>query len=142
MGKSKKEIVRVVLDTNIMVSALLFKGELSKIVDLWKRGKITPVVSRKTFHEFMRVLEYPKFSLTKIEIKTIIEQEVLPYFEVVEVPDEIEGVCKDPDDDKFLSCAISASAGFIVSGDKDLCDLRIYKSIKIIGALEFLKMFD
>jgi len=69
MGKGKKEVVRVVLDANILVSALLFKGELLKIVDLWKRGRITPVVSRETFHEFMRVLEYPKFSLTKTEIR-------------------------------------------------------------------------
>jgi len=142
MGKRKKEAIKVVLDTNILVSALLFKGELSKIVDLWKKGRIVPFFSRETFDEFMRVLEYPKFSLTNTEIKTILEKELLPYFEVVDVAGEVKGVCRDPDDNKFLSCAVSASANLIVSGDKDLCDLRTYKFVKIIGALEFIKMFD
>ena len=142
MGKRKKEAVKVVLDTNILVSALLFKGELSKIVDLWKKGRIVPFFSRETFDELVRVLEYPKFSLTKTEIKTIFEQEVIPYFEVVDITDEVKGVCKDTDDDKFLSCAVSAFVDFIVSGDKDLCDLRTYRSVRIVSAIEFIRMFD
>ncbi len=142
MGKRKKEAVKVVLDTNILVSALLFKGELSKIVDLWKNGRTVPFFSRETFDELVRVLEYPKFSLTKTEIKTIFEQEVIPYFEVVDITDEVKGVCKDPDDDKFLSCAVSAFANLIVSGDKDLCVLRKYRSVRIVSAIEFIRMFD
>lgn len=142
MGKRKKEAVKVVLDTNILVSALLFKGEVSKIVDLWKNGRTVPFFSRETFDEFVRVLEYPKFSLTKTEIKTIFEQEVIPYFEVVDITDEVKGVCKDPDDDKFLSCAVSAFVDFIVSGDKDLCVLRKYRSVRIVSAIEFIRMFD
>ncbi len=142
MGKKEKTIKKVVLDTNILVSALLFRGELSRVVDLWKKGKIIPVVSRETFWEFRNVLEYPKFSLTKGEIKKIIEEEVLPFFEVVEVTNKIIGICKDPDDDKFLSCAVSASADFIVSGDKDLCNLGKHKSVRIIKASDFLKKFE
>ena len=61
MGKRKKEAIKVVLDTNILVSALLFKTELSKIVDLWKKGRIIPFFSGETFDEFMRVLEYLLF---------------------------------------------------------------------------------
>lgn len=142
MGKKKKKkIKRVVLDTNILVSALLFKGELSRIVDLWKKGKVIPVIYRETFDEFRDVLGYPKFSLSENEIKTIIEEEVLPFFEIVEITDKVKGVCRDPDDDKFLSCAVSASADFIVSGDKDLCNLSKYKSVRIINASDFLKMF-
>lgn len=142
MGKAKKEVKKIVLDTNILVSALLFKRELSKIVDLWKEGKIIPVVSKETFEEFRRVLEYPRFSLTDTEIKSIIEEEVLPFFKVTEITDQVGDVCRDPDDDKFFSCAISASADFIVSGDKDLCSLNKYKSVRIINVKDFLKMFD
>jgi putative PIN family toxin of toxin-antitoxin system len=142
MGKAKKEVKKIVLDTNILVSALLFKRELSKIVDLWKEGKIIPVVSKETFDEFRRVLEYPRFSLTDNEIKLIIEEEVLPFFKVTEITDQLGDVCRDPDDDKFISCAISASADFIVSGDKDLCSLNKYKSVRIINVKDFLKMFD
>jgi len=138
MGKAKKEVKKIVLDTNILVSALLFKRELSKIVDLWKEGRIIPVVSKETFEEFRRVLEYPRFSLTNTEIKSIIEEEVLPFFKVTEITDQVRDVCRDPDDDKFISCAISASADFIVSGDKDLCSLSKYKSVRIINVKDFL----
>ncbi len=140
MGKKEKE-VRVILDTNIMVSALLFKGRLSKIVDLWKEGKIIPLLSRDTFNEFKAVLEYPKFSLTVQEIKAIVEEEVLPFFEIIEIAGKITKACRDSDDDKFIACADSGSADFIVSGDKDLLDIGKYKSIKIIDASELLKMF-
>ncbi|MCX5797979.1 MAG: putative toxin-antitoxin system toxin component, PIN family [Proteobacteria bacterium] len=141
MGEKKKKI-KVIFDTNILISALILKGKLSRIVKLWKAGIVIPVFSRETFKEFKDVLEYPKFSLSKSEIKTIIEEEVLPFFEVVDVTGKVQGVCRDPDDDKFISCAVSASADLIVSGDKDLCDLGIYKSVKIIRASDFIKMFN
>lgn len=142
MGKKEKTIRRIVLDTNIMVSALLFKGKLSVIVDLWKKGRIVPILSKETFGEFKTVLEYPKFSLTEQEIRAIIEEEILPYFEIEEVVDNISGICMDTDDDKFIACAVSASADFIVSGDKDLLDIGRYKSVKIISASELLRMFE
>ena len=142
MGTKEKAIKKVVLDTNILISSLLFKGTLSRIVDLWKDGKILPVISRETFHEFKTVLEYPKFKLTKGETKAIIEEEILPFFEIVEITNTVSGICKDPDDDKFIACALSASADFIVSGDKDLCDVVTHKSIKIISASHLLKIID
>ncbi|MBF0560349.1 MAG: putative toxin-antitoxin system toxin component, PIN family [Nitrospirae bacterium] len=142
MGKKEKTVRKVVLDTIVLISSILFKGELAGIVDLWKRGKIVPVVSGETFDEFRKVLEYPKFRLTNGEIKTIIEEEVLPFFEIVDITAEVSGICKDPDDDKFLACALSASADLIVSGDKDLCDIAKYKSVKIVRASELLKMVD
>jgi len=142
VGKKEKTVRKVVLDTNVLISSILFKGELAGIVDLWKGGKIVPVVSRETFDEFRKVLEYPKFRLAKGEIKTIMEEEVLPFFEIVEISAEVSGVCKDPDDDKFISCALAASADFIVSGDKDLCDITKYKSVKIVRASDLLKIID
>jgi len=141
VGKKEKTIGRVVLDTNILVSALLFKGGLARIVDLWKKGKIIPVLSRETFAEFEAVLEYPKFSLTRQEIKVLIEEELLPYFEVIEITDDVEGICRDTNDDKFIACAVSASADFIVTGDKDLLYMGKYKSVEIISASVLLKMF-
>ena len=141
MGK-KKAVKRVVLDTNVLISSLLFKGEASRIVVLWQKGKIKPLISKETFNELRAVLEYPKFSLSRNEIKSIIEDEILPFFEVVEVEKNIKGICRDPDDDKFISCAVSGEADWIVSGDKDLSDLGKYRSVRIIHVSEFLKMFD
>ena len=142
MGKKPKKITRVVLDTNVLISVLLFKGELSRIVGLWQKGKIIPVISKETFDELRTVLEYPKFSLSRAEIKSLIKHDILPFFEVVNVSKHVKGACRDPEDDKFISCAISASADCIVTGDKDLSDLKIYQSIRIIHASDFIKMFD
>ena len=142
MGKKPKKIIRVVLDTNVLISALLFKGELSRIVGLWQKGKIVPVISKETFGELRTVLEYPKFSLSRAEIESLIEHEILPFFEVVNISRHGKGACRDPEDDKFISCALSANADYIVTGDKDLSDLRKYQSIKIIHASDFMKMFD
>jgi len=142
MGKKQEKVKRVVLDTNVLVSALLFKGAVSRFVQLWRNGKMIPVISKETFEELTTVLQYPKFSLSKDELKSVIEHEILPYFEIIEVVKAVKGVCRDPGDDKFISCALSASADCIVSGDKDFCDLRQYKTVKIINTSDFLKKLD
>jgi putative PIN family toxin of toxin-antitoxin system len=141
MGKKSKEI-RVVLDTNVLVSALILTGKLNNLVDLWRERRIIPLLSRDTFDEFRRVLEYPKFVLSKKEIKTIIEEEILPFFEVFDITHEVTGICRDPDDEKFLACAVSASADFIVSGDKDLLVMKTYLSVKINSPSQFFKLVD
>jgi uncharacterized protein len=140
MGEKKKGL-KVVLDTNVLVSALLFYGPLSRIVDLWESGRIIPVLSHDTFKEFQQVLAYPKFHLTKEEISGIIQQ-CMAYFDVVEVTFRVKGICRDPHDDKFLSCAHAASAEMLVSGDRDLLALREYKGVKIISSSEFMEMFE
>ena len=116
MGKGP---IRVVLDTNVLVSALLFEGEVTKLVAFWKENTILLLFSKETFDEFLRVLAYPKFGLSPEEIKAIVETEVLPYAETVE---DMEGSfdCRDPDDEKFLRCAVSGKAEFVVTGDEDL----------------------
>ena len=131
-------MIRVVLDTNILISALLFSGEPGRIVEGWKSGAFVPVFSHKTFDEFRRVLSYPKFSLTVQEITVLIEDEVLPFCEVVEIEEEILSVCRDPEDEPFLSCAVAASADYIISGDKDLLSLGSFRKIPIVTAATFL----
>jgi putative PIN family toxin of toxin-antitoxin system len=142
MGARQKAVMRVVLDTNVVVSALLFKTTLSKIIALWQRGAIIPVISKDTFQELQAVLAYPKFALTRDEIRALLEGEILPFFEVIEVREAVKGICADPADDKFLACALSASADYLVSGDKALTELKQYKSVTIIKPSEFLKLFD
>lgn len=88
------------------------------------------------------VLHYPKFSLSKDETRSVIEHEILPYFEVIEIVKSVKGVRTDPGDDKFISCALSASVDWIVSGDKDFCDLGRHKTVRIICASDFLRKLD
>ena len=142
MGEKKKKIRRVVLDTNVLISSLLFRGDVSKLVDLWKKSAFIPVISKETFEELEAVLHYPKFGLSKEERGEMIEEEILPFFEVVEVRQEVKGICRDPADDKFVSCAVSAGADFIVTGDKDLKAVKKHKSVKILSASDFLEMMD
>jgi putative PIN family toxin of toxin-antitoxin system len=139
---AKKKTLRVVLDTNVLVSALILKGRISGLVGLWRMGRITPVLSRETFDEFRRVLEYPKFSLSKREIQGILQQEILPFFEVVEHVDPVAGVCRDPDDDKFIACAASGKVAFLVSGDKDLRSLGKFGPVRILTPDQLLAMLD
>lgn len=133
---------RVVLDTNVLVSALLLKGRLNKLVDLWKNGVMNPVLSRETFSELIAVLSYPKFNLSDNEIKTVIEDEILPFFVVAEMKEEVSGICRDPHDDMFLAVACNARASLIVTGDKDLLELKKFKSVRIVTAREYLDMME
>jgi putative PIN family toxin of toxin-antitoxin system len=133
---------RVVLDTNVLVSALIFKGRLAGLVTCWKNGGIVPVISRETFMELKTVLNYPKFALTADEIQTIIEDEILPFFEVVDIKKSINGVCRDPYDDMFLSVAVNARAAWIVTGDKDLLELGKYGAVHIVTPQDFMKRLD
>lgn len=137
MGKKEQAVKRVVLDTNVIVSACLFKGELARLAELWKRGGIVPVVSKETFPELRAVLNYPKFALSVDEVKTIIEDEILPYFDVVEIEEKVSGVCRDPYDDMFLSVAVSAAALWIVTGEKDLLELGKYGGAVIVTPNEY-----
>ena len=130
---------RVVLDTNVLVSALLFGGRLDALIGRWKSGDLIPLFSRATFAEFRRVLAYPRFGLTGPEINALIEEEILAWCEVVETGEEIRGVCRDPGDDIFLSCAVAAGADAIVSGDRDLLDLGAFRGIPILSVAAFEK---
>ena len=141
MGKTKKSL-KVVLDTNVLVSALLFGGELTKIAGFWRKGMISPLLTRETFQEFRRVLEYPKFALTRNEIALFLEEEILPFFTVVEVKEMTKRVCRDPDDDKFIACALAGKVDYLISGDADLLTLKSYETIKITTPSQFLEIFS
>ena len=130
--------MRVVLDTNAVVSALLFSGISSELVSLWQKGLITLLLSREILDEYLRVFSYPKFELTEEEIKELIQEEILPYAEVVKPKRRLRVVQRDPSDDKFIECAVAGKARVIISGDKDLLSLGRYRQIRILSPAKFL----
>ena len=130
--------MRVVLDTNALVSALLFSGISSKLVSLWQKGLITPLLSREVVDEYLRVLGYPKFELSEGEIKELIQEEILPYAEVVTRKIRLRVIQRDPSDNKFIECAVAGRARVIISGDKDLLSLGRYRQIRIQSPAQFL----
>jgi putative PIN family toxin of toxin-antitoxin system len=130
---------RLVLDTSVFISALLFDGQPGKLINLWQEGKVIFLVSAEVLKEYLAVLSYPKFRLTKKEIKSLIEAEVVPFFEPVRIKTKLQVVSKDPSDDKFLELAVDGKADFLVSSDKHLLELKSYQRIKIIPVAEFLR---
>lgn len=130
--------MRVVLDTNVLVSALLFTGITSQMVPLWQKGSITVLLSREILDEYLRVLAYPKFQLSEEEIKGLIEEELLPFVQVIKPGTRIHVVKRDPSDNKFLECAVAGKADALISGDKDLLVIRHYRRIRIQTVSQFL----
>lgn len=130
--------MRVVLDTNAVVSALLFTGISSELVLLWQKGLITLLLSREILDEYLRVFSYPKFKLSEEEIKELIQDQVLPYAEVVKPKRRLRVVQRDPSDNKFLECAVAGKARVIISGDKDLLSLGRYREVRIQTPAQFL----
>ncbi|WP_457755656.1 putative toxin-antitoxin system toxin component, PIN family [Thermodesulfatator indicus] len=140
MGQKK---LRVVLDTNVLISALLFRGELSKLILALKQQAFVLLFSEETLKEFIKVLHYPKFGLTKEEIEYLLQSEIMPHAEIINPILKFgENVCSDKEDQKFLELAVSAKADYLVSGDNDLLEIKEFQKIKIISPAEFLKFFS
>ena len=115
---------RWVLDTNVLVSALLFPaGRLTWIRDTWRSGTVVPLASRETTTELIRILCYPRFGLSPHEREDLLA-DYLPYCEPVTVstPPPIPD-CRDPFDRPFLELARAGNADALVTGDKDLHSL-------------------
>jgi putative PIN family toxin of toxin-antitoxin system len=135
------EVISVVIDTNVFVSALLFGGTPGKLIPLWKSRKILPYLSSEILTELLRVLAYPKFELTESEIQYLLYVEILPFCSVVEAKTGSVIIDRDPSDDMFLRCCEAANARALISGDNHLLKLKIYRNTLILTPSQFLKEF-
>ncbi|MHC1744039.1 MAG: putative toxin-antitoxin system toxin component, PIN family [Syntrophobacteraceae bacterium] len=139
MGKIK--VVRVVIDTNVLISALLFGGVPGRVVSLWKLGLIQPLASQAMIDEVLRVLAYPKFGLTPKEIELLLYEEILPWFEIVDVATGNPFIEDDPSDDMFLWCAMDGKADQVISGDEHLLQLQDFP-VPILTPRQFLDLVE
>ena len=137
MGEEKKvgRALRVVHDTNVAVSALVFRGgRLAWLREAWAGGRVVPVVSRHTLAELVRVLAYPKFGLAAEDTKNLLAH----YMEHAEALGEVKTrlrvpACRDEDDRAFLLLAHAARADALVTGDGDLLALAAKSRIPILA---------
>ena len=124
--------MKVVLDTNVVLSALVFGGGLAgRLRKAWQSSAVLPLVNTDTAHELMRVLAYPKFHLSTQE-QTQLLADFLPYAHVINMPKTPPVVpeCRDPYDLMFMRLARVGQADALVSGDKDLLTLaEVFKSM-------------
>jgi putative PIN family toxin of toxin-antitoxin system len=135
--------MRVVLDTNVLISAVISTGVPHDIVVAGYEGEFQLIVSEATVTEFRETLQkYPdRFGLTDEEIRT--EVETLQYFaEFVDPDEEVNAVEDDPDDDKFLEAAVAGNAQYLVSGDQHLLTLDSFRDIEIITPRIFYERLE
>lgn len=130
-------IPKVVIDTNIYISAIFWGGKPREVVDLGRYEKMLIFTSSDIEGELVERLRI-KFRLAEEEIDQIIS-DFSTFTIPVKITNRIRAVLDDPDDDKFIECALSCRANFIVSGDKHLLNMKEYHGIKILRAAEFLK---
>lgn len=120
MSATAKE--RVVFDTNVVLSALLFHGRLSWLLDHWQGGNCVPLISRVTATEVTRTLTYPKFHLSAEEQLEVLGG-YIPFCEAVDITKSCPVFCRDPKDQPFLDLAESGKADALVTGDEGLLAL-------------------
>jgi len=119
-------MIRVVLDTNVVLSALLFtSGRVAWIRRAWQRQQLQALVCKETVGELLRVLAYPKFRLTVEDQQDLLE-DFLPYVDVVELPQPWPALpaCRDENDQVFLVLAHVGQADAIITGDADILAMR------------------
>lgn len=132
--------MRVVIDTNVFVSSF-FGGTPRKIIDLWKNGDITLCLSRDILDEYVEVLQ--RIGLQdESELKELLSLFARGFNALftIKTP-KIRVVKDDPDDDKFIECALALKAKVIVTGDKSIKALGEYMGIKILTPQEFLNEY-
>ena len=133
--------MKVVVDTNVFISGVFFGGKPQRVLEKIVDGEIFGLCSAEILDEYREVVQ------RMIERKkgTALSPGFLaPFYsklEFVQVSSTVKE-CRDPDDDKFLACALDGAAYCIVSGDSDLLSLREFKGVKIVTAAEFLELSE
>ena len=142
----EKRSIKAVLDTNVLVSAFVFRKRLGIIEQLVKRGDITPCFTERTFEELKIVFSYPKleYAFKKINvsqeelIEVIVEKSI-----IISTPSYIPQIIKsDFPDNHILACALHSGASFIISGDLRILELKHFHNIPIITPRQFLGIFN
>jgi len=129
--------MKIVLDTNVFISGIFFGGPPSQILQSWRKSKIQIVLSEQILEEYQRVGEELSAKYPTINIEPIIELFTI-FGEFVETKGITETICEDPDDNKFIECAIASQSKLIVSGDKHLLKISGYKEIEVLKPRQFV----
>lgn len=129
---------KIVIDTNVFISALGWNGPERKLVKYCKAGIFDLFISEHIYKELTKVLQYPKFKFSnedQIEFLALISEVA----SVVEPKESVDVIKEDPKDNRILECACESKAEAIISGDKHLLKLREFREIKILRASDFLR---
>ncbi|WDN88463.1 hypothetical protein BuS5_01431 [Desulfosarcina sp. BuS5] len=132
--------IKAVLDTNVLISGILFGGNPRQIFELVIQGKIDAYISPAIFIEFKEVLIRPKFGITH-EKCFLINKEIENLFCFVFPQIRVDLIKDDPDDNIILECALAADVEYIITGDSHLLTLKSFEKIQIISPVMFIAGF-
>jgi putative PIN family toxin of toxin-antitoxin system len=131
-------VTKVVIDTNVFVSSF-FGGNPRKIIDLWKSGYIFLCLSKSIVDEYIQVLRRLGLQ-NELELEELLSLFASGFHIIfTAATPELHIVAADPDDNKFIECAVAVEADFIVSGDKALAEIKDYMGIKLVTPKDFLE---
>lgn len=138
LGREMSNILKVVIDTNLVLSALVFGGSTARLRFAWQSARFVPLASKETITELIRVLAYPKFKLTRNEQEDLLS-DYLPFCDTVLMPKQLPQIpeCRDPFDEPFLVLALVGNADYLVTGDRDLLCLADSFSCPIVTVEQF-----
>jgi putative PIN family toxin of toxin-antitoxin system len=128
---------RIVLDTNVLISAIVFGGRPREVLDKLISGTFAMAISAEMLAEFQGVLEGKKFRYPSAIVRTIVN-ELLAVSELVRPTMKVEQIKADPADNRILECALESSAACIVTGDRHLLELGQFEGIPILDVAAFL----
>lgn len=129
--------MKIVLDTNVFISGIFFGGPPSRILKAWRQSKIQIILTQEILQEYQRVGEALSKKYPSVSIEPIIDLFTI-FGEFVETKGISETICEDPDDNKFIECAIASQSHLIVSGDKHLLNISGYQNIEVLKPRNFI----
>ena len=131
--------MRIVVDTNVVISAIFFGGTPRKVIEAVADGAVEACANPEIVEEYREVVA-EMIMRRQGHLRRDLFNFYLARLEITDSASDIH-LCRDPDDDKFISCAIDAKALYIVSGDKDLLDVRKIDNIEVVTAAEFCSRY-
>jgi putative PIN family toxin of toxin-antitoxin system len=132
-------VLRVVLDTNVLISGILFGGKPRKILEIAIRGDIRLCLSEPILEELRGVLQRSKFDYSPEMIQSILT-ELTGIADFVNPSETLNVILEDPEDNRILECAVEAKANYIISGDLHLLKLSRYRNIEVLNVAAFLEI--
>lgn len=129
--------MRIVLDTNVLVSAIFWGGTPGLLIKQWLAERVELVASVEIIAEYERVLHEVAATRGRADLAQRWVNLIAEHITLVDVSTKVK-LCRDPDDDKYIDCAIQGGAAFLVSGDKDLLSLGTAGNTPIVTAKQVL----
>lgn len=129
--------MRIVLDTNVLMSGIFFGGAPGKILRAWQADRLALVASPEIIGEYIATADLLSVRYSSLVLEPILSL-IVKYAELWQSPALTEQVCSDPDDDKFLACALASDTKFVISGDKALRRVSGFRDIIVCSPRQFV----